>query len=102
MTCLLTTLAVTISVGDGDGSDPVGGAEVHLPPGSDASYEIRVGARVFIQVHVEVAVHSPVSSLNLIQRALVRWLVQRHVGRRACVFQSPHYRTMPYNSCNHV
>ena len=80
MTCLLTTLAVTISsVGDGDGSEPVGGAEVHLPPGSDASYELRVGARVFIQVHVEVAVHSPVSSMKLIQRALVRWLVQRHV-----------------------
>ena len=46
MACLLTTLAVTISsVGDGDESDLVGGAEVHLPPGSDASYEIRMGAR---------------------------------------------------------
>ena len=68
MTCLLTTLAVTISsVGDGDGSDLVRGTE---PPGSDASYELRVGAREFnatlvgvpacFRVHITVQCHTTV------------------------------------------
>ena len=71
MTCLLTTLAVTISsVGDGDGSDLVRGTEVYLPPGSDASYELRVGAREFnatlvgvpacFRVHITVQCHTTV------------------------------------------
>ena len=95
MTCSFTTLAVTISsVGDSDRSDVVGGAEVHLPPGSDASYATRVGAKDVVQVRVEVAVHSLGSSKNMSRGALVRWLVQRHVGQRACVCQSPQYCIM--------
>ena len=61
----LTTIVDTVfSVGDDDGNDVVGGSEVHLPPGSDAVYKLRVGAGVVAVVGVVDAIHSQTSFIT--------------------------------------